>query len=82
MKEYDFETGVALSTEVDIDVLDEVIDDIDMVLVMTVVPGASGQSMMIEELEKVKALREAYPELNIGVDGGINMQTIKQAKVE
>lgn len=80
MSQYDFETGIALSTEVDIDILEDIIEDIDFVLVMTVVPGAAGQEMLIEELEKVKELREAYPDLNIGVDGGINMQTLKLAK--
>lgn len=80
MNQYDFQTAIALSTEVDIDVLEDVIDKIDMVLVMTVVPGASGQGMMIDELEKVRELRELYPDLTIGVDGGINKETIKQAK--
>lgn len=79
MEKYDFESGVALSTEVGIEVLEGVADKLDMVLIMTVVPGASGQAMMPEELEKVRELRALYPDLNIGVDGGINLQTIKEA---
>ncbi len=80
MSQYDFQTAIALSTEVDVDVLEDIIDQVDMVLVMTVVPGASGQGMIIDELEKVRELRELYPDLTIGVDGGINRDTIKQAR--
>ena len=80
MEHYDFESGIALSTEIGIDVLEDVIDKLDMVLIMTVVPGKAGQAMMVEALEKVRELRAKYPDLNIGVDGGINLQTIKQAK--
>lgn len=52
---------------------------VDMVLVMTVEPGFGGQSFMEETMEKVKAIRELKPSLDIQVDGGINPQTIKIA---
>lgn len=80
MKNFDYEVGVALSPETDVSEISEVIDDLDVVLVMTVIPGASGQSFMTDQLEKVKELRESYPELNIAVDGGVDMTTIKLAK--
>jgi ribulose-phosphate 3-epimerase len=80
MEKFDFEKGVAINPETEISILEEVIDRLDMVLVMTVTPGAGGQTFMAEELEKVKALRQEYPDLNIGVDGGVNLQTIKKAK--
>lgn len=50
-----------------------------MVLVMTVEPGFGGQSFMAEQLPKVTALREKYPELPIEVDGGLSEKTIDQA---
>ncbi|KAF3778155.1 Ribulose-phosphate 3-epimerase cytoplasmic isoform [Nymphaea thermarum] len=70
--------GVALKpgtpvTEVD----DEV--PVEMVLVMTVEPGFGGQKFMPETMEKVRALRQKYPSLDIEVDGGLGPDTIGQA---
>ena len=59
------------------------INDIDMVLVMTVEPGFGGQKFMSETMEKVTEIKEYAEkigkELDIEVDGGINDQTIKIA---
>eukprot|EP00835_Amoeboradix_gromovi_P000051 NODE_1_length_95616_cov_0.657642.p51 type:complete len:219 gc:universal NODE_1_length_95616_cov_0.657642:83291-83947(+) len=52
---------------------------LDSVLIMTVNPGFGGQSMIMECLDKVKKLRAEYPELDIQVDGGINVKTISMA---
>lgn len=79
-KKNDFEVGVAINPETSVEDIEEVIPDLDEVMVMTVVPGASGQDFLTEELGKVTQLRNAYPDLNIAVDGGINRETIKQAK--
>jgi ribulose-phosphate 3-epimerase len=53
--------------------------DIDMVLIMTVEPGFGGQSFMSSVLPKVSALRSKFPGLNIEVDGGLNLETVKEA---
>jgi len=50
-----------------------------MVLIMTVEPGFGGQSFMAEMMPKVEALRKAYPDLQIEVDGGLSEKTIDQA---
>ena len=50
-----------------------------MVLVMTVEPGFGGQSFMASQMPKVAALRKAYPDLPIEVDGGLSENTIDQA---
>lgn len=50
-----------------------------MVLVMTVEPGFGGQSFMPDQLPKVTALRERYPNLPIEVDGGLSEKTIAPA---
>ena len=59
------------------------LDDLDMLLVMTVEPGAGGQSFMAEMLPKVKTLRKIFSERKlptwIQVDGGISLATIQLA---
>lgn len=52
----------------------ELLDEIDMVLIMSVNPGFSGQKFMPEVLGKVKELRGIF-EGDIGIDGGINDKT-------
>lgn len=52
---------------------------VDMILIMTVEPGFGGQSFMPEVLPKVTRIRQAYPELDIEVDGGLSPDTIDQA---
>lgn len=80
LKGKDFELGVAINPETSVEDIEEFIPDLDEVMVMTVVPGASGQAFLAEELGKVTQLRTAHPDLNIAVDGGINRETIKLAK--
>ena len=55
------------------------VDQLDLVLIMTVEPGFSGQKFMAEMMPKVKELREKYPKLNIQVDGGLSPETIDAA---
>ncbi len=55
-------------------------DDISMVLIMSVEPGFGGQKMMPEQLEKVKILKEKFPNLLVEVDGGIDRSNIEMCK--
>ncbi|KAF1808980.1 phosphate 3 epimerase-like protein [Eremomyces bilateralis CBS 781.70] len=77
--------GIAIKPGTSVDVLWEILqaedpsDRPDMVLVMTVEPGFGGQKFMAEQLPKVTALREKYPDLWIEVDGGLGPTTIDQA---
>ncbi len=56
--------------------------DLDMVLVMTVEPGFGGQSFMVDQMPKVRAVRESVRrfggEVWIQVDGGVSAETIEQ----
>jgi ribulose-phosphate 3-epimerase len=71
------ETGLAIDGPTEIEQIEPFIEELDVVLVMTIEAGASGQAMLPETVEKIKILREHYPDLPIEVDGGVNTQTIK-----
>ncbi|KUG54485.1 ribulose phosphate epimerase [Serinicoccus chungangensis] len=59
---------------------EDLLDEVDMVLVMTVEPGFGGQSFMDDQLAKVSAVREAVrgrgSEIWVQVDGGVSADTI------
>ena len=53
---------------------------VDVVLIMSVVPGFSGQKFMPEVLPKVSAVKKRLrPDQRVEIDGGINAETIKSA---
>lgn len=75
--------GIAISPETKIEEIKPYLEYIHMVLVMTVVPGKGGQTLIPETLEKVRQLKKYITENNIDidieVDGGINDITSEQA---
>ena len=71
--------GVVLNPATPVEEIFPVLDDVDYVLVMSVVPGFGGQGFMEEVLDKVRTIREMKPELEIQIDGGINGETYKKA---
>ncbi|CAF0901625.1 unnamed protein product [Adineta steineri] len=77
IKEADMKVGIGIKPKTDINVISEFINDIDVVLIMTVEPGFGGQKFMGDMMEKIRWLRKTYPQLlHIEVDGGVNMKTI------
>lgn len=73
------EVGLAIDGNTSVDAIQVSLSDLDVLLVMTINAGFSGQEFMPEKLEKVKDFRERTT-IPIEVDGGINDQTITQAK--
>ncbi len=72
--------GVSLNPHTPLDVLDYVLEDVDLVLLMTVNPGFGGQSFIRNVLPKLRELRRRVDErglnVDIQVDGGVNSATI------
>ena len=71
--------GVSLNPKTPISALMDVINDIDLILIMSVNPGFAGQSFMGEVLPKVTELRKLINnkklKIDIEIDGGINFET-------
>lgn len=84
LKELGIGIGIALSPNTKIEVLTPYLDQVDLVLVMSVEPGKGGQSFIENTMDKIaqlKALKETYDyHYQIEVDGGINANTILKAK--
>ena len=76
--------GISIKPKTDVSVLYPYLDDVDLILIMSVEPGFGGQSFMPEVLDKVKALKEIKIKDNkkyaIEIDGGIDDKTIILAK--
>lgn len=72
--------GIAINPGTPVSAIDDVIGHLDLVLVMSVNPGFSGQKFIPEVLEKVAALRKAHPDLMIQMDGGIDAETAKECR--
>jgi ribulose-phosphate 3-epimerase len=75
--------GLALNPATPLAVLDEVLDDVDLVLLMTVNPGFSGQSYIPASTEKIRRCRALLDARRsraaLEVDGGITGETIGEA---
>lgn len=81
IKSLGIKAGVSLNPATPLSVLDSIIEDIDLVLIMSVNPGFGGQKYIPSSLEKIKALKELKekrnPNLEIAIDGGITLENIK-----
>jgi ribulose-phosphate 3-epimerase len=75
--------GVALNPATPVEALRHVIDDLDLVLVMSVNPGFGGQSFIERQLDKIAAVRRLIDlsgkTIELEVDGGINPETARLA---
>ncbi len=81
IKQLGLKAGVSLNPATPVHMLDVILDDLDMVLIMSVNPGFGGQSFIPSALEKIKALRARIDEkgLNtiIQVDGGVTLENAR-----
>jgi ribulose-phosphate 3-epimerase len=75
--------GVALNPSTPVSSLDEIIDHLDLVLIMTVNPGFGGQRFIQYTLRKIRQMRRALndlkPRCEVEVDGGIELETAPTA---
>lgn len=79
IKNAGMKVAIALKPGTGAEAIDPYADQLDMVLVMTVEPGFSGQSFMGAMMPKVETLRKKYPNMDIQVDGGLSPKTVDAA---
>ncbi len=74
--------GVSLNPATPVETLDVILDDLDLVLVMSVNPGFGGQSFIPSALDKISALRQRITQRGLAteleVDGGVKLDNIRE----
>lgn len=79
IKSFGVKAGIVLNPATPASVLDDMMDDIDLVLVMSVNPGFGGQKFIHSQLKKITQIRTMIGDrdIRLEVDGGVNAQTAK-----
>ena len=81
IKSFGIKAGVVLNPHTPVSTIQHVLEDIDMVLLMTVNPGFGGQSFIHSVLPKIqevsRMVRERGLQVDIEVDGGVNVETAR-----
>lgn len=84
IKELGKKAGVSLNPSTPVSMLEEIINDVDLVLIMSVNPGFGGQKFILSSIEKIKKLAKMKKQTNndfiIHVDGGVSDKNIKELK--
>ncbi len=78
IKETGAKAGVALNPHTPVQMIFDILEDIDLVIIMSVNPGFGGQKFIYSSLQKIKSLRKEIDERNldtlIEIDGGVGLQ--------
>ena len=84
IKKQQKKVGVSLKPKSSINLIKDHLNDIDLILIMSVEPGFGGQKFMPEVLEKLKDIKKILSEkklkVDLEIDGGINFENCKLAK--
>lgn len=82
IRELGCRAGVALNLQTPVTVLEDILDSIDLVLIMTINPGFGGQKLVPSSVQKVRKMRRLLAEHQstalIEVDGGVDLNTISE----
>lgn len=82
IKSFGVKAGVSLNPATSLDTLEYVLEDVDMVLIMSVNPGFGGQKFISSALDKVRKLDKIRKERNLNfeieIDGGIKLDNVEE----
>lgn len=82
IKSYGIKAGVALNPATPLESIEYILEDIDMVLIMTVNPGFGGQSFIPSMEEKIKKMRSIIDKRNLNIDiqidGGVKLENAEE----
>jgi len=70
--------AISVNPPTDISCIEKYLDYIDMVLIMTVNPGFGGQKFISDCVSKIRYVKNIAPDLDIEVDGGINLDNLNE----
>ena len=80
IKSYGIKAGIAINPDTDVEEIYDLLDKVDVVLIMSVYPGKSGQKFMQDVTYKINKLKEIILEKNLNtqieVDGGVNEEVL------
>lgn len=78
IKDKNVKAGVALNPQTNVDLLDDILEDLDLVVLMSVNPGFGGQKFIYQTMNKLKKLKSKIIERNLNtlieIDGGVGLQ--------
>ncbi len=81
IKSFKKKVGISLNPDTKIDIVENYLDKVDLILIMSVYPGFGGQKFISDVLEKIKSLKNLKDKkklnFDIEVDGGINFSNFK-----
>ena len=84
IKDQNKKVGISLKPKSKVELIKDYLNQIDLVLIMSVEPGFSGQKFMPEVLDKTKTVRDLIDQNNynvdVEIDGGINFENCSKAK--
>jgi len=76
IKSHGIKCGIAINPETDIHTLNNYVKNIDVILIMSVVPGKGGQKFINSTFKKIKLIKEKLlkinPKIKLEIDGGVN----------
>ena len=82
IKSFKKKVGISLNPDTKIDIIEDYLDKVDLILIMSVYPGFGGQKFISDVLEKIKSLKNLKDKkklnFDIEVDGGINFLNAKK----
>tara|TARA_B100001029_G_scaffold148306_1_gene129454 strand:+ start:336 stop:998 length:663 start_codon:yes stop_codon:yes gene_type:complete len=84
IKKYNKKVGISLKPKTQVSLIEKYLNEIDLILIMSVEPGFAGQKFMPEILPKIKTIKSIIDKkklnIDIEIDGGINFQNSKSVK--